>query len=91
MRVENKIKADLVGRFVSISSNNLAKDRPPAPPMINANGRYLGSINLRNSALTNTKKKGNINAKEYGQEYKYGQLFRSGTFHNFKINNAINK
>ncbi len=58
MRVENKIKANFVGKFFSINSKSLAKDRPPTPPIINANGRYLGSINRRNSALTNTKKKG---------------------------------
>ena len=58
IRVENKINADFVGKFFSINSNNLAKDNPPIPPIINAKGRYLGSINLRNSAFTNTKKKG---------------------------------
>ena len=58
IKEENKIKADLVGKFVSINSKSLAKERPPNPPIINANGRYFGSINLRNSALTNTKKKG---------------------------------
>ena len=54
----NRINEVFMGRFFSINSNNLAKDSPPIPPRINAKGRYFGSIKRRNSALTNTKKKG---------------------------------